>query len=312
LDVIQLDKHNLAMSRLAIETALPDDLAFLVGAVGVPLTSATLVTSLRARGIDRACFRLTFADGRVLKGRHVETLEQADRLQTLTGRLDRRHFPDVLERHGRAFLTEWIEGAPLGRRACTRAILETCGGLHAALHRIPVDARPQWRRRHGPWQTRMAAGLRILVDAARLDDAAARRAERLSFEFEPRAATLGMCHGDLCAENIVIARDGRVVVVDNDSLAVDAWGYDFARTWYRWPMADAERRHYMAGYGGAAHLAEVHTHFIHWAITVLVEAAAFRVRVGVDGAERALRSLRIALRNPVRFPGLIPDDADTS
>jgi phosphotransferase family enzyme len=300
------------MNELAIQLALPVDLAILVRAVGVPLSSAALVTPLPARGVDRACFRLTFVDGRVLKGRYVETLQHADRLQALTGALDRRHFPAVLERHGRALLTEWIEGTPLGRRPWTPRILETCGGLHAAVHRIPVATRPQWRRRHGPWQTRMAAGLRILVDAARLDVATAGRAERLASEFEPGAVALAMCHGDLCAENIVIARDGRVVVVDNDSLAVDALGYDFARTWYRWPMADADRRRYMTGYGSAAHLAEVHEYFIHWAITVLVEAAAFRVRIGVDGAERALGTLRMALHDPgqcARFPGLIPDQA---
>jgi Ser/Thr protein kinase RdoA (MazF antagonist) len=303
------------MNDTAIAAVLPADLAVLAGAVGVPLTAAVLITPLRARGVDRGCFRLTFADGRVLKGRHVETLDQADRLQSLTARLDARHFPAIVERHGRALLTEWVDGTPLGRCRSTRRILEECGRLHAAVHRISVDTGPRLRRRHGPWETRMAAALRILVDAACLDVADARRAERLALEFQPGTVALGMCHGDLCAENIVVARDGRVVVVDNDSLAVDAWGYDLARTWYRWPMTDVNRRRYMSGYGAADYLADVHAHFVHWATTVLVEAAAFRVQSRVQGARRPLRELRMVLRAPARharFPGLIPGEAVAS
>jgi aminoglycoside phosphotransferase len=294
--------------------ALPDDLATLIRDVGVPLEEFILMTTLRARDLDRACFRLSFADGQVLKGRYVETLEQADRLETLTRRLDRRHFPAVLARHGRAFLTDWIEGTPLDRAAWTPAVLEACGSMQAAVHRIPIDARPQWQRRHGSWQTRIEARLRVLVDAARLDTVHARRAETLASECEPRRVELGLCHGDFCAENIVVGRDGRLVIVDNDSLAVDTWGYDFARTWHRWPMTDAERRHYMAGYGPAPHLADVEEHFIHWVIIVLVEAAAFRVQVGVDGADLVLRRLRAVLRNPrsARFRGLLPGGACAS
>jgi Ser/Thr protein kinase RdoA (MazF antagonist) len=294
---------------------LPADLLTVVQALGAPLSEVTPVTALPARGVDRACFRLTFVDGRVLKGRQVETLEQADRLQNLIERLDRRHFPAVLERHGRAFLTEWIEGTPLHHLAWTPRILEACGGVHAALHRVAVEARPQWRSRRDPWETRMAAALRLLVDAALLDAGMAGLAEALASRFAPRAVEVGMCHGDLCAENIVVDRDGRVVVVDNDNLAVDAWGYDIARTWYRWPMTEAERRQYMAGYGRADHLAAVDAHFIHWVVVVLVEAAAYRVRVGVDGADRALGALEMVLRDPVRyarFPGLVADGACTS
>jgi Ser/Thr protein kinase RdoA (MazF antagonist) len=140
------------------------------------------------------------------------------------------------------------------------------------------------------------------------------RAETLASRFVPRAAEEGMCHGDLCAENIVLDRDGHVVVVDNDNLAVDAWGYDFARTWYRWPMSEAERRQYMAGYGRADHLVAVDAHFVHWVLVVLVEAAAYRVRVAVGGADRAVGALQMVLQDPVRcarFPGLIASGACT-
>jgi aminoglycoside phosphotransferase (APT) family kinase protein len=301
------------MTASATEVTLPADLGYLVRGIGVPLARTELVTTLRARDVDSGCFRLTFADGRVLKGRHVEALEQADRLHALTGRLDPCHFPAVLARRGRAFLTAWIDGTPLRPGCWTPAVLEACGGLHAAVHRVPVDDDTQWQRRHGPWQARMAKALGVLVDGARLDITEARRAETLACEFEPRVVERGLCHGDLCAENIVIDGDGRVVIVDNDSLAVDAWGYDLARTWYRWPMTATERRQYMAGYGPASHLVHVAAYFIHWAIVVLVEAAAFRVRVGVD-ADSALRRLRAVVRDPVqsaRFPGLVPEDACT-
>jgi Ser/Thr protein kinase RdoA (MazF antagonist) len=303
------------MKHVVAPAQLPADLAILVRNTGVALIQVIPVTTLPSMHLDRACFRLMFADGRVLKGRCVQTIDQADRLEALTRRLDRRHFPALLARHRRAFLTDWIDGRPLDRGRSTTAVLRQCGAVHAAVHRIPVDARPEWQRRHGPWQARIESCLRILVDAAVIETAEARRAETLASESEPHRVELGLCHGDLCAENIVVDPTGRVVVIDNDSLAVDAYGYDFARTWYRWPMTDAERRHYMTGYGPAHRLAEVEAHFIHWAIIALVEAAAFRVRVRVRGAEVALRRLRAVLRDPdrrARFPGLVRNGACTS
>lgn len=287
-------------------TSLPTDLASVVAEVGVPLRAVALVTPLRSARLDRGCFRLTFADGRVLKGRHVESVERADRLEALTARLDPRSFPPVLARRGRALLTAWVDGTPLDRVRPSPAVLDACGGLQAAVHRIVVEPRAEWRRRPADWPVRLASSLRVLVDAAGLGSAEARQAEALAVGYAPPRASLGLCHGDLCPENVVLARDGRVVVVDNDSIAVDAYGFDLARTWYRWPMSDAQARRYMRGYGPAEHLDEVEAHFVHWAVVVVVEAAAFRHGAGLAGAGAAIGRLRALLRHPercARFPG---------
>jgi len=303
------------MTASTAAARMPEDLQVLVSEVAVPLVGALLVTTLPSPRVDRACWRLTFADGRVLKGRYVETVEQADRLEALTRRLDHRSFPPVLSRYRRALLTAWVDGTPLDRRRWSTAMLGACGAVHGAVHRTRVESRPAWYRRHGDWHARLESRLRDLVDARVIEAVEARRAETLAGRFAPEAAASGLCHGDFCAENIIVDGHARPVVVDNDSIAVDAYGYDLARTWHRWPMTEAQSHAYMAGYGPAGHLAEVEAHFVHWAAVVLVEAAAFRVQVGLDGADVPLRRLHALLQAPHRygrFPGLVPRGARAS
>jgi len=293
---------RISPSRMPLDERLGADLWTVVQQVGT-LVEARLVTAIRSRDLDRACFRLRFADGRVLKGRRVETLTQADRLEALARLLDRRYFPAVLARQGRALLTEWIEGTLLRPADYTLDGLRFFGALHASLHRIPVPSASGWRRRWEDWRPKLEQRLHELVDAHALDGASARLACQLAERHAPESVSTGLCHGDLCAENIIKARSGRFVVVDNDSVAIDSYGYDLARTWHRWPMSQRQHAAYIEGYGRHLHWAHFTAHFIHWAILVLVDAASFRTRVGVKGARRPLSRLRTLLATSDRFDG---------
>lgn len=288
----------------SFEECLQADLWCLVQQVGVPLVEARLVTTLRSSQLDRACFRLRFADGRVLKGRRVETLKLADRLEALSRLLDRQYFPPILARHGRALLTEWIEGTGLRPADCTPDVLRFVGALHASLHRIPVPNVIDLRRRSDDWRPKLDRLLHELLDNRALDATAARLAYQLAEHHAPERVSTGLCHGDLCGENIVKERSGRFVVVDNDSVAVDSYEYDLARTWYRWPLNRRQRAAYVEGYGQHPHWADFTTHFIHWAILVLTEAAAFRLRVGVRDAHKPLNRLRGLLGSPDECDGI--------
>ena len=102
----------------------------------------------------------------------------------------------------------------------------------------------------------------------------------------PIAAARGPVHGDLCAENLVLASDGRVISIDNERVRIDFLDFDLARTWTRWPMS-----------------ARMHTRFerryASWGRPVPApsEAAAWRVCASV-------KSAMTIVTTPVTGPGL--------
>jgi hypothetical protein len=101
---------------------------------------------------------------------------------------------------------------------------------------------------------------------------------------------------------------GDIQVVDNDSLAVDEYEYDLARTWYRWPMSPAAERAYVDGYGRSEDGVRFAEHFLHWALTVVIESSAFRVRAQSPLAHEALARLHALLKTEGRleaFPRLL-------
>lgn len=293
------------MAEEAVAGHLGPDLSALVEDVGVPLVAAALVTTIASARVDRACFRLTFADGTVLKGRRVETVAGAERLAALTALLDARHFPRVIARRGRAILTPWIPGRAFAAGRPATALVRRCGALHREIHRCRIDAEvKQLRRRSADWEPRLDTWLADLVTASALDAASARAVHRLVTHHAPPASHSGLCHGDFCGENMVEDEAGDIQVVDNDSLAVDEYEYDLARTWYRWPMSPAAQRAYVDGYGRSEDGIRFAEHFLHWALTVVIESSAFRVRLQRPLARGALARLHALLRTEGRFEAL--------
>jgi hypothetical protein len=92
--------------------------------------------------------------------------------------------------------------------------------------------------------------------------------------------------------SIVRGADGRPYVVDSGNVGVDALDLDLARTWYRWPMAAAERRAFENGYLEHRQTASFSTHFPFWAIAVLTDAALFRARARTHARSLPLRRLQ--------------------
>lgn len=285
-----------------VVTRLGPDLWALVEDVGVPLITAALVTTIASAYVDRACFRLTFADGTVLKGRRVESVPDAERLAVLGALLDPRHFPRVIARRGRSLLTQWIEGEPLAMEPAPAKLVRQCGQLHRTVHRCRVDSHAEGlRRRSTDWEPRLDRLLADLVAASALDAGSARAAYRLATRHAPRTPRVGLCHGDFCDENMVKDQGGTVHVVDNDSLAVDEFEYDMARTWYRWPMEQDAQCAYAEGYGRSEDAIGFAEHFLHWALTVVIESSTFRVRARTPRAREALARLQSLVKTEGRF-----------
>jgi Ser/Thr protein kinase RdoA (MazF antagonist) len=280
------------------------DLWTLVERLGTSLVAARVLTRLPSPLMAHASFRLELASGRVVKGRRVETPEQARRIAELLPRLGTRHFPRALARHGSALLETWVPGTDLARVPADPSLHRRCGRILGAIHRAPVPDEtaatvPGAGRRLALAERQLAR----LVELGVLPEASSRQALRHLRDGAPDRVAVGVIHRDFCAENIVLTPRRGFYVVDNETIRVDAPELDLARTWYRWPMTMLQREAFLAGYRTRRDPSEFLRHFPFWAIAVLVDTALFRTRARTPAASLPVGRLETLLRRLERGRG---------
>ena len=283
----------------ALERELGSDLWSLVRSVDTPLAAATPVSGGDYAGYRPNAFRLQFADGRVLKGRRVDTAQQAETVEYVSQCLGHRGLPRVWGRCGRALLTEWVEGEVLAAGPCDPEVLRQCGTLQGFVHsRELPEGSPSPANTMKSWQRTLERRLVELVESGVLENLVARHAVEIARGYAPPHCALGFAFVDFCADNIVQQASGEVCVVDNETLSIEPCDYDLARTWYRWPMKGADREAYFSGYRVHRRLETFLAHFPHWAIAALVDGALFRARRGgVEAAAVPVGRLRALLHD---------------
>jgi hypothetical protein len=272
----------------------------LVASLGTPLVEALPVTTIQWPDSPRASFRLTLADGHVLKGRRFRTPADVARVACLSSLLDPRHFPQVLAHHGCALLTRWIPGHPAGLDSWTPTRLRSCGRLQAGIHQVPVSGAVTSLEPALPWTVRLDRWIGELVDGGALDTGRGSQIHRLVTLSAPSTTRTSVCHTDFCGDNIIITDPGDICVVDNEGLSVDSPEFDLARTWYRWPMTTQQQRAFAEGYGAHDYAAPFAAHFLHWALLALLDSAAYRTRARVVSARVPLERLAGLLRTQGR------------
>jgi hypothetical protein len=286
-----------ALIPCSLDRALGHDLAALTRAIGESLHAITPVSG--SRGDRPTAFRLEFVGGRVLKGRRVDTQEKAELVEYVTHRLDHRELPRVLKRSGVALLTEWVEGQPLDPPSCTREVLRQCGAFQGLIHTWPLPEHRTCRSEDTPRQrqSRLERRLEGLVEGRVVEEGEARGALDVARRYAPTTSRVSLTLGDFCAENIVRRASGEVCLVDTEELAISPCDYDLGRTWYRWPMTIADRHAYLDGYRRHRQPTEFITHFPYWAVTAIVDSAAFRHRLRAEAARVPVQRLRALIRD---------------
>lgn len=273
------------------EALLGPDLMVLVGRVPARLARATAITGLRARALQRATFRLGFSDGTCLKGRRMDSAEDAARVESLATHLDGASFARPLMRHRTALLEPWVVGTRLDQAAPDEAMLRSCGALLGSVHSAQVDLNGETRRWTPDIRLRNVIGrLDQLSSLGRLRQRDNERLARLVEARVPKAASTGLIHRDLWPRNIVVDADRHPHVIDNGSLALGAHEFDLCRTAYLWPMSESHAAAFDDGYRAAAGIKVERSVF--WTVDVLAEVALFRLLAGARGAGRPLARLR--------------------
>jgi hypothetical protein len=291
------------------EAELGLDLCWLINAVGVPVVEVRQVTTIPAVDGQRGSFRVTLADGQTLKARRLRTPSDVERVRRLSSLLDPQFFPPILAHRGCGVLSRWIPGRSMHSGDWTSGDLRVCGRLHAAIHRLPVaaDVAPL-RRSPVRSEQRLEQLLDELVEHRALDACQANAVQSLTSLTAPPRQSTAVCHRDFCGDNIIMTPGGHLCVVDNETIAIDSPEYDLARTWYRWPMTASQQQAYAEGYGAHEHVGRFAAHFLHWALIVLVESAAYRARAGAATIRVPLQRLTYLLRTDGRnesFPRIL-------
>lgn len=266
---------------------LGPSLSRLVAERGSPLTEAEPVSPLQGGATSRIAFRLRFADGVTLKGRRLETAQQAGTVWAMSRAVHASWSGAPLSRvrawHGDALLEQWLPGRSLAGASLPPADLRKAGAMLARLHGAvpslvrtdrPVD--PEW----------VARSLDLApIEAAGVPDAAlAAAAVRLARRQVPETAEWGWCHGDFCAENLLRVPRRGLRLIDNETIGEHWFDHDLARTWYRWPLEPLQWECFLEGYARHRSIAAYERHADFWRVSVLLRATAFRLNHGLDAS----------------------------
>jgi Ser/Thr protein kinase RdoA (MazF antagonist) len=286
------------MSCVKARPPLSAELRALLALQGASLEKCVVLTRLPAHSLSHASYRFQFADGRVLKGRQVESASQAARMHAIVSYQASEQFAKVLCVRGAALLEEWVNGEPLDRSDPGPAVVGACGAVLGALHAMPVPdalgndamsdaaARAQTLERH----------VNELEALGALPAASAARARAIAVTESPASLHRAVIHRDFCAENIVLRADGTVCVIDNETMCVDVPAFDLARTWYRWELDEGQWDALLAGYAQHRSCDEFLSGQRFWLVSALVDASLFRVRARTPHPEVPLSRLLPLLR----------------
>jgi thiamine kinase-like enzyme len=112
---------------------------------------------------------------------------------------------------------------------------------------------------------------------------------------DPERALVGLVHTDFCGENMVIDRDGRLHVIDNERMSLGALGLDVARSWYRWMLPPAAWESFRVNYRARMPHDDALRHFAFWALVATLKSAAVLLRLDPARAHVSIQRLRQAM-----------------
>jgi Ser/Thr protein kinase RdoA (MazF antagonist) len=241
----------------------------------------------------RSVYRVDLDSGRTIKARLVPDEDTARRLLAIC-----RDLPDAFARAfscaGTVLLEDWVDGEELKDRPPSDAQLVEAGSLLAQLHATPVVAgrRVHGMRSTGVWRERADAGLLQILAAGEIAKEDALLIRGALDRLDPGQAIFGLAHTDLCGENMVVDRAGRLRVVDNERVGVDALGFDVARTWYRWALGGPAWERLRSTYAARVPFTEPLERFDFWSVVAVVHSAALRLQTDRTHAHVPLDRLR--------------------
>lgn len=258
--------------QLALARHFGDELKVLLRPLGGEVIHAEELTRFVSRRQRKAVFKLELADGRLLKARRFKTAQEVVLVAALAPLLEARYYSRVLAGSGTTTLEEWKPGSVLAADAVAPLQARKAGELLGRLHTTTGLPGPETAPvlSVAAHVELMQAHLAALVGQGVLASSAAARILELAHRTRPSRFEAGLIHGDFCIDNMVLDSAGELVLIDNESMCVGPLDFDIARTWCRWPMTDATRAAFTAGYTRFRDLEAFTAHHQFWALRALL------------------------------------------
>ena len=99
---------------------------------------------------------------------------------------------------------------------------------------------------------------------------------------------------------MVIDREGRLHVVDNERMGLGALGLDVARTWYRWMLPPAAWECFRVSYRARMPHDDALRHFAFWALVATLKSAVVWLQLDPARAHVSIERLRQAMADQER------------
>lgn len=229
----------MADRREALDAVAPQaDVLRVLADLGLEPRSFTPVGGYPKWRRGRVTYRVELESGDAVKVRRLTRTRAPRRAELVVRALDDPDLPVPLALDGRVTVERWVDGVPLSTITPTMPQIEAAADLLGRLHaHASVPGRPF--RRVGSLAPLLAKSERhigALRERDLLTEVEARALVARLRDGLPERAMRGVVHGDLCAENLVVTRDDRLVSIDNERVRIDFLDFDLARTWVRWPM----------------------------------------------------------------------------
>jgi len=267
------------------------ELTALVDQLATPICALEPIGRLVSPLSVRAAFKLSLADGSLLKARRLESERRCASLAELSPLLAGLPFNRALAFRGTALLEQWMPGRPFADADARPRRLREAGALLGRLHRLqlPATPRPATNATRARLLRKVEAQLHQLCELALLS---ANQVSELLSEAAPNlpeTLEIGLMHHDFCAENLIVRTDGGLWVVDNEDLRVGPLDGDLARAFLRWPMSSTQRAAFLSGYRRHRSDAAYWAHARFWSIWALAGATLFRANRELPSADLLLR-----------------------
>lgn len=223
----------------------------------------------------RVTYRVELTSGDVVKVRRLTRTLAPKRAARLVAALDDPDLPAPLFLEGRVTVERWIDGDSLATIGARSRDVDGAADLLARLHARTLVPGHAFRRVGSlvPLYEKTCARIDALQDVGLLTRGEQRRLVKELRGGLPARATRGVVHGDLCAHNLVVTADGRVVSIDNERVRIDFLDLDLARTWLRWPMSTREHARFERRYASWGRPVPEGSEAASWRVCAAVKSA---------------------------------------
>jgi len=263
-----------------VSELLDPEVAAAIDQAGFQVRAFRRISRTRSPKIRRSVYRIDLESGRTIKARRFEDCEVARQLFDI-----RRELPDsfarAFARHGAVLLEDWIEGESLENLPPSDTHLVDAGSLLAELHLTRTVAGQPLHEicSTAAWRNEAERSLCKISACGALHESDVRLIRGALQRLDPQRAIYGLAHTDFCGENMVTDRAGRLRIVDNERVGINALGFDVARTWYRWALPEPAWERFRCVYAERTQLTEPLETIGFWSIVAVAHSAALRLRV---------------------------------